>query len=105
MPGFLSAIKPLNGYEDCGYQKGCPSNIKGEEYIFKVINRKDSEFLMSCQSSRLVVLLYYIQVLSFPLRCDLEGTHLPSNVLYSTKLWQFGSSFPIHQKFVRSHEL
>ena len=40
-----SAIKLLNGYEDCNYYlKGCPSNGKGEEYVFKVMNRKDSQF-------------------------------------------------------------
>ena len=40
-----SSIKLLNGYEDRNYYlKGCHGNSEGEEYVFKVMNRKDSQF-------------------------------------------------------------
>ena len=39
-----SSIKLLDGYEDQNYYlKGCPSNGEGEEYVFKVMNRKNSQ--------------------------------------------------------------
>lgn len=40
-----NSIALLHGYEDRNYYlKGCPSNGRDEEYVFKVMNRKDSQF-------------------------------------------------------------
>ena len=41
----ISSIKLLSGYEDRNYYlKVCSSSSESEEYIFKMVNRKDSQF-------------------------------------------------------------